>query len=478
MRLNHFGENGGKFGERFLPLFRSNKSIMTASFRIRKGKGNSATIYLRVTADNQRLEKKTRETVNPIFWNGKDSTVKNPNRVSATTDEKERLVELKKTLNGLSTYIADQYRNRKDTEIINGQWLDEVIEAYYNGGRRTELLDNLNNFLNYFIEKILPHKSAENSGKVLSTRTQDKYRKIIEHLKNFQTKENLNLKVSDYDKHISDRFQDYLKNELKHSAVSIGREITIPKAILKDARRMGIQVNELVFTEVKGSKPETPCPILIIDKKRGIDELQQLKDFVTIDPRLKLCRDWMIIGIHTGQRVSDLFSLSTNQITTIEGKQYIVHRQQKTGAKVEIPMHRDVLEILEKRGGNFPEKFLDKPDSNTTIFLKLIKRLCKRAGLDRLEYGKKYDKENKRYIYGHFPLYELFNAHSLRRTFATMYYGKLSTAYIKSVTGHSTEQQLLTYINKKDDPFSSKFYELWEREEENDKAAEDIRKAN
>lgn len=441
--------------------------MATIKFLI-QSQNDFAPIYVRLSIDKYTsLKRKTRETVNPKYWDTKKGSTKNIDKLAVSKDERKRLSDTKTKLEELTTYIQEQFSNRKDTEIINGIWLDEIINAYYSGGRRLELLDNLNTFLDYFERKILPYKSNAKTGEPLSEKTQGKYKDIIRHLKGFMQKENLNLKVSDYNKHISDRFQDYLKNVLKHSAVSIGREIIIPKTILKDAKRLNIKVDELLYLEVKGSSPQTPCPILIIDKERGIDELQPIKDLIFINDRLELARDWMIIGIHTGQRVTDLFNLNTKMIITKNGRKYIALGQDKTGAKVEIPINKDVLQILDKYNGNFPPPFVPNADSNTTLFLQYIKKICKLANLDRLDYGKKWiadkDGKNGRFVYGQYPIYDLFNAHSLRRTFATMYYGYLPTSVIISVTGHSTERQLLIYINKKGDELSHKFYDLWER---------------
>lgn len=444
--------------------------MATVKFII-QSKNDFAPVYVRFSANRETVVKrKTRETVNPKYWEPKKGTVKNIEKMALAKDDKKNLTDLSAKLSALETYIQEQFSKRADTEIINGVWLDEVITAYYSGGRRLELLDNLSNFLDHFQNKILPYKTNERTGEPLSDKTQGKYRDVIRHLKNFMQRENLNLKVSDYNKHISDRFQDYLKNVLKHSAVSIGREITIPKTILKDAQRLNITIDKNLYLEVKGSKPETPCPILIIDKERGINELQPIKDLVFINDRLELTRDWMIIGIHTGQRVTDLFNLNSKKIITKNGRKYIALGQDKTGARVEIPIHKDVLQILDKYNGEFPPLYGTNADSNTTQFLKYIKKICKMANIDRLDYGKKWDADAKKYIYGKHPIYDLFNAHSLRRTFATMYYGILPTSVIKSVTGHTTERQLLIYINKKGDELSHKFYDLWEREEQKETA--------
>ncbi|MDM1402490.1 hypothetical protein HX033_17780 [Myroides odoratimimus] len=44
--------------------------------------------------------------------------------------------------------------------------------------------------------------------------------------------------------------------------------------------------------------------------------------------------------------------------------------------------------------------------------------------------------------------YNFVTTHIGRRTFATLYYGKMPTSLLKDLTGHSTEAMLLTYIGK------------------------------
>ena len=51
---------------------------------------------------------------------------------------------------------------------------------------------------------------------------------------------------------------------------------------------------------------------------------------------------------------------------------------------------------------------------------------------------------------GIYPKYELITSHVVRRSFATNYYGRVPTAYIKTITGHATEAMLLKYIGKAD----------------------------
>ena len=54
----------------------------------------------------------------------------------------------------------------------------------------------------------------------------------------------------------------------------------------------------------------------------------------------------------------------------------------------------------------------------------------------------------KRKIFGKYPKYELITSHIGRRSFASNFYGKISTTHILNFIGHTTEKQLLTYIGK------------------------------
>ena len=44
--------------------------------------------------------------------------------------------------------------------------------------------------------------------------------------------------------------------------------------------------------------------------------------------------------------------------------------------------------------------------------------------------------------------YNTINAHIGRMSFATNSYGKVPTSVLTKITGHKSERQLLTYINK------------------------------
>jgi integrase len=105
-------------------------------------------------------------------------------------------------------------------------------------------------------------------------------------------------------------------------------------------------------------------------------------------------------------------------------------------------MHRHVTAALSRNDYNFPRPISD------VKFNKYIKEVCKEVGIDKEIQGSRINPKTKRKIVGKFPKWELIRSHTCRRSFATNFYGKIPITAIRSVTGHSSEKMLLTYIQE------------------------------
>ena len=103
-----------------------------------------------------------------------------------------------------------------------------------------------------------------------------------------------------------------------------------------------------------------------------------------------------------------------------------------------------------------------------------MRTITKQANLDRLEYGKKWNEETKRFDYGKYPLHEIISTHVCRRSFATHNYTKIPTPIIMAVTGHKTEKEFLNYIGKDYNDLSKQMLEYWKEQKE--KETENIEK--
>ena len=149
----------------------------------------------------------------------------------------------------------------------------------------------------------------------------------------------------------------------------------------------------------------------------------------------------MLIGLYTGQRVSDLLTLDKTQLRLNEnGNLYIDFIQQKTGTHVTVaigdPLVKNILLY------DFPNK------TYTQIFNKHIKKICEKAGLIESVTGYKMSLSPRRKLKGVFKKYELITAHDLRRSFATNYYSKVETPILMRITGHKKETTFLEYIGE------------------------------
>lgn len=430
---------------------------------ILQSKGENAPIYARLSISaKESFKRKTRETINPDHWNASKGTVKNLDKISVSKNDFQHLESINATLPLLSNYIYNQYSKRNDTEIINGDWLDEVICAYYSGGRRIEQLDYIENYLQHYLTEILPFRKYK--GQPIAHRTRQKHETIISKFQEFLKSEKRRLKVSDYNIAVGNRFVTFLRGQHLNDN-TVGKYLKYTKTIFRDAKTENIAVNDQL-EEIKGFTTDTPTHYLT---EIELSKIQELK-FIGND-KLELTRDWFIIGSYTGQRASDLFGMTKKKIVTINGKEYINLSQKKTKTPVLVPIHDEVKKILNKRNGNFPPVFSENVESAKTLFNNHLETVCKLAGIDRLEYGRVWDKEKKCFVFGNYPFYLLASSHVMRRTFATMYYGKIPTVIIMSVTGHATEKEFLNYCNIDNSTLSEQMYTYWEQLDNDAKTA-------
>ena len=142
-----------------------------------------------------------------------------------------------------------------------------------------------------------------------------------------------------------------------------------------------------------------------------------------------------------------------------KAKPFIEFTQIKTNKVMTVPLHPKVIEILDKRNGDFPKTISD-PKYNL-----FIKQVCRIAGIDSRTKGSKLtdlnevesntNKKSKidevkqfRKETGVFEKWELVTSHIGRRSFASNFYGTIPTTYLINVTGHSSEAMFLNYLGK------------------------------
>ena len=138
-----------------------------------------------------------------------------------------------------------------------------------------------------------------------------------------------------------------------------------------------------------------------------------------------------ITGLWTGLRISDLkrinsFDMSHNRIKISE--------TEKTDTFVEIPIHSQLRQILEKREGVLPE-------ISDQRFNEYVKELCELVGINEVILGGLRNPETNRKEKGNYPKFKLISSHTCRRSFVSNHYGKLDDKTIMAITGHKSHSQ-------------------------------------
>lgn len=416
--------------------------MATAKFYLTSKKPNSM-VYVRFTAGRKlELRRKTGITIpNPVDdWS-------QPKQMPKTNVEHNKALNTK--LKDLSNHILkkynDAYNNSEETIIVDGDWLGNCIDVFFD---RVETSES-DYFINYAKKYIndLPNRTLIKNGvkKKYSPKTIEKYEFIIKHFESFETKTKRRFKILDITNDVTDRFVSYLVEEKNQATNTVGREVKRIKTIILDAEKNGFKINPKV-KEIKGFEDEKIIVAL------SFDEIDLIKDTKLENERQERARDWLIIACYTGQRISDLWRMKARMIHEEKDFKYIQFTQYKTGKGVKIPIHSEVEEVLKKYKNNFPPMYSNNEKSNRTILGNLMKEVCKIAGINEMTTARLNG------VKGSYEKWKLICNHSCRRSFCCNYYGSeyFTTPMLMEITGHVRESNFLKYIGVEDFKFSER----------------------
>ncbi len=386
-----------------------------------KGNSDTSTIYVRFKEGRLiDLTAKTNYIINTNDWSnskGQPKHLKSP--------------ELK-TLNGklvkLSSDLLSHYNDTHNKLEINTQWLKDFINPPQ---QINEVSNKLIEFIDYYND--IKAKDIKESTLKRNKATRNLIYK-------FQVENKSDFLIKDVDINFILKFEQFCLNK-KYSPNYVGRAIKYLKTICFNAKHNDIEINSKVDL-IKPTKPEkvekiylTPEELTIIANKNYDTE------------SLNNAKDWLIISCETGQRVSDFMRFNKEMIRYENKKPLIEFTQVKTNKIMTVPLSKKVMEILKKRGGEFPYKISDQK------YNEYIKDVCRIAEINEKVKGsiiEVSEKKEKRKKSGTFEKWELVTSHIGRRSFATNNYGKIPTSLLIGATGHSTEKMFLEYIGKTD----------------------------
>ena len=403
-------------------------------------------------------------------------------------DEKylDRFVKNKDVINTLEA--ASEIRRAIDAAYNAGHLLnnDEVREVIHNIVYREEIAAaeaaeeekarqeawenrmTLMKFIDKYIEEVSNGGRQTVNGTNYSPNTVKSIKQALTQFRNFCKWSNKEYDFDDIDMQFYYDFTAYLKKELKdrkgnvikkaYNVNSVGKCVKELKVVMYTAESEGHHKNDVWKDKrFKGTRIDVDSIYLTKDDLAAI----QAADLSKYDKGHEWARDIFMVGVWTAQRVSDYNNISKDQIETHTKRwiedvpdpehpgqtkpeirtreiMFINIRQQKTGAKVSIPVSSELRTILEKYDFQLPHL-------EDQVINRYLKDICKCAGLT--EDVEIVETTGGNPVRVRKPKYELVHTHTARRTGATlMYLSGMDVYDIIKITGHTSPVMLRKYI--------------------------------
>ncbi|MYY29612.1 phage integrase SAM-like domain-containing protein [Elizabethkingia anophelis] len=335
--------------------------------------------------------------------------------------------------------------------IINSDWLIKLINEFH---ERPEGENDPRYYIYPFAEqfiKEMQNKINPKTGKKLDSKTITRHKYTLSLIKGYEEYSKQKVRTINVDLNFHNSFISYLKDVHNYGNTTIEKQLSTIKQYIREAGQKGYKINpEIESSSFTIKKDE------VIDTYLNEAEIDLIYNYDLSDnKRLDNVRDLFITGLWTGLRISDLkrinsFDMSHNRIKISE--------TEKTDTFVEIPIHPQLRQILEKREGVLPE-------ISDQRFNEYVKELCELVGINEVILGGLRNPETNRKEKGNYPKFKLISSHTCRRSFVSNHYGKLDDKTIMAITGHKSHSQFLDYVKTSKREHADKLEKYWEEQE-------------
>ena len=292
-------------------------------------------------------------------------------------------------------------------------------------------------YCDYFLARA-PYRKKANGQIGLSKNALRNYAIFAEHFRDFEAVfQNPPLHFSALDRSLIETFTQWLLEQKKFSQNYAGRLLGTLKTLCLDAEKSGVKTHHYA-AHISGFAAQQASRIIHI---LTFTDLKAIMQVPLVKVHLKTTRNWIILGFWLGQRVSDLLSLTPDQLREApNGGLYVDVLQKKTAKKITVGViNPRALDILRY---DFPKKMTPQR------FNLYLKQVLKAAGLKQKVCAYKFNPKTQRKEIGYFPKYKVISSHDLRRSFATNFFGKIPTPVLMQMTGHSRESTFMRYIGR------------------------------
>jgi integrase len=256
------------------------------------------------------------------------------------------------------------------------------------------------------------------------------YNTTLHHLQAYQKKRKVNLNWDSIDMNFYNNLKRYMMVDLDMTRNAFGKNIRVIKMIMGVALERRYHNNLEFRNRLFKALEETADTIYLTEK-----ELQKMLDLdLSCRPRLERLRDLFYVGSYTGLRFSDFNQIKAQNV---EGNFFKITTE-KGGQKVTIPLHPNVVQIMNKYDGVLPT-------TTNQELNRCLKDIGLLAGLTDLVTVTKMKASGKEETV--FKKYERITTHTARRSFATnLVLSGFGSLTVMRITGHKTERAFLKYI--------------------------------
>lgn len=420
---------------------------MAVSFFIRSKKAEEATLFARMRSRSKKIDIKTSTLidVNVSAWEkAQESTAALKRFRTANKEKIEKLDAIESTLNAMidadNIEVTNDIVSKRIYEIVFAKQIQEEKERQEAEKRALEA-KQAKTFDAYVAQYIEECESGKRLKKGKTTKiapgTIKSYKGFASQLKAYEESRLVIVGFEDLTIDFYNDFRAFLI-EKNYRPNTIARMVKICKTMCYAAEKLKLMDAKDVRAGFDVVRKEVDNVYL------SMERIQELYDMDLSDrPAWEKVRDVFVVGCLTGQRVSDYKRVNSGMIVTLDdGRPYIELTQRKTGKNVYIPLDARVKNILDKREGSLP-KVADQKIND------YIKKIGEALGWTEIV---KLDEQRGLMEYTASERFcDLLKTHTCRRSFATnMHKSGASLGSIMAITGHSSEQQLRTYLKLSD----------------------------
>jgi integrase len=347
--------------------------------------------------------------------------------------------KVRKNLEGLKTTINSGYTDAKNKLSINKEWLENIITPKNKKIETPLVSDGLVNFFDTYILAVKLSEGTKKKIRVIKGYVERFQQYKIDKRLMIPADKNLYL-IKDVDVLFISDFEKYL-NTLGYSQNTIAQAVKTIKFICKKANdEFDIEVSNKLET----IKPQFTDADDLDKNYLEPNEIKKIASVKLEAEHLDNARDWLLISCETAQRVSDLLTSNSKDISKIKGDWYLTIKQKKTQKVITLYLNPIVKKILNKRDGNFPTPMSDQRYNDH------IKEVCRLAGLTNMEKGsvkKCIGKDSKgKNIYrnesGLYQKWQLVTSKIGRKSFVSNNYANMNLTALMIQTGHKSTQTI------------------------------------